>query len=195
MRTILLLILAAGLFALIMDDAPTTAVQPTAAVAPTEVAPAPIMPAPVTAATLPHLHPTQPTTGGDYARLGGVVRYCWFGAWRDEDRAVMVAGMDAWNGSGVRFVESDGVRDCTLMLVAEDWGDVGVGGKASMGPGNPGYITINSHYPLSMWTATHEAGHILGLLHWADGVMATDMLTLAPGPAEIDAVRRMWAAP
>jgi len=151
------------------------------------------MPAPVTAVNLPpHMHPTQPTTGGDYARVGGEVRYCFFGAWRSEDRAVMVAGMDAWSGSGVRFVAADDVRDCTLMFVAENWGDNQVGGKASMGPGKPGYITINSYYPLSLWTATHEAGHILGLLHWSDGVMATDMLTLAPGPAEIDAVRAMW---
>lgn len=204
------LLFAAAIFAalwLATADPPPVAPLPALA---TAVPPEPVTYAepiayaePVTAVALPaawpHLHPSQPTTGGDYSAWGGVLRYCWFGQWAQADRATMLAGLDAWKPAGVRFAPADDFATCTLLLTAENGGDNGNGGYASMGPGMwgrlPGRITINSYYPLSQWTATHETGHVLGLLHWERGIMAETVDALTPGDAEIAAVRAMWGTP
>lgn len=145
----------------------------------------------------PHLHPTQPTTGGDYRAWQGELRYCWFGGWSDADRQTMLQAFAVWQPAGVRFVAAEGVADCTLALIAENNGENGNAGYASMGPGMwrrlPGRITVNSHYPLTQAAAVHETGHVLGLLHWSAGVMAEDYWNYGlPGPAEFAAVRSMW---
>ena len=145
----------------------------------------------------PHLHPSQPVTGLDYRSYGAEIRYCWFGNWDSERVQTMLSAFQVWRPTGVTFLPADGIADCDVHLTLENMGDNLFGGAASSGPGIhrlvPGSIRINSFYPLSNATAIHEVGHILGLLHWSEGIMAESAPgDTLPGQAEIDAVKKMW---
>jgi len=103
-------------------------------------------------------------------------------------RQALAEGFMMWQATGLRFVEvSDG--NCIAVSTVYD-PNSGYIGWASVGPY---WLTINTYYEPTAIGMAHEAGHLLGLNHYAaDGIMNDSGRYTPPAESDIAAVRRMW---
>lgn len=103
-------------------------------------------------------------------------------------RQPLTEGFLLWQATGIEFVEVSGGACMTEISTVYDaspyigWASVG-----------PGWMTINTYHQPTAIGMAHEIGHLLGLAHTTEtGIMNDSGLYLAPGAADVQAVRQMW---
>lgn len=142
----------------------------------------------VIAATItPPIEAGVPPAAQVQAAADPAVRYC-LSADAAPYRQALAEGFAMWADTGLRFVEASG-GDCIAVTTVYD-PNAGYIGWASVGPY---WLTINTYYEPTALGMAHEAGHLLGLYHYAhDGIMNDSGRYTAPSVDDIAAVRRMW---
>lgn len=104
-------------------------------------------------------------------------------------RQPLTEGFMMWQQTGIEFVEVAGGACMTQISTIYDAASPYIG-WASVGPGR---MTINTFYQPTAIGMAHEIGHLLGLNHTVEtNIMNDSGLYVAPGAADVLAVRQMW---